>query len=107
MKELIKLSILAIRQTKRATNDCSDLRIAFAASDWALLLQKLKMSRFKTATSLHALCQQLLAAMESSTGGVVVEQDKKRGNQKKRKAEDAKETDVKRARRKEAKKTRD
>lgn len=102
MKELMKLSLLAIRQTKRATSGSSDLHVAFAASDWTLLLQNLKVSRFKTATSLHVMCQQLLAAVRSNTEGVVVE-DTKGGNQKKRKAGDAKNTNAKRPRRKGAK----
>jgi DNA polymerase phi len=101
VKDLMKLSLLAIRQAKRAMGD-ANLHAVIGASNWILLSQKLKTSRFKTAASLHALCQQLLAAIHNPDAMVVG--DGKRGNQKKRKAEDAKETGMAREHQKNIKK---
>jgi hypothetical protein len=104
----MKLSLLAIRQTRRATHNSSDLQTAVSATSWTLLLRDLKTSRFKTATSLHILCQQLLTAIGFKAEAIVSGEDTVRdNNQKKRKAVDAKETDVKRAHRKKAKRVED
>lgn len=101
----MKLHLLAIRQTKRTTDNSSDLQAAVGASGWISLLQRLKTSRFKTATSLHTLGQQLLVAVGSNTEALDSDEDMKRDKQNKRKAEDTKETDAKRTHRKKAKRS--
>lgn len=104
----MKLSLLAIRQTKRVTDSSSDLQTAVGASQWNLLLQDFKTSRFKSATSLHALCQQLLTAIGSKTEAIVSEEDQmQNNNQKKRKAVDTKEINVKQGHRKKVKRIKD
>lgn len=102
----MKLSLLAIRQTKRVTDNSSDLQTAVSASQWNLLLQDFKTSRFKSATSLHALCQQLLTAIGSKTEAIVSGDDQN-NNQKKRKAVDTKEINVKQGHRKKVKRIKD
>ncbi|KAF8580676.1 hypothetical protein K439DRAFT_1393490 [Ramaria rubella] len=107
VKELLKLSILAVRQTKRVA-DIGDLAAVWGSEDWVLLLKKVEASRFKTATSLHSLFRQLLATLGSSKalmdGGRDQAQD---SNQKKRKAENTKDLDVKQARQKKSKKAKE
>jgi len=101
VKELLKLSLLAVRQTKRVTDDPADLQAVWDAHSLVALSTKLESSRFKSAASLQGLCKQLHAVIG---GG----EQAKSGNQKKRKAEDTRDdTDVKKARRKKIKKSRD
>ena len=110
VKDLLKLSLLAVRQTRRVTDDPNDLRAIWDAASLTSLSTKLASSRFKSTSSLHGLCKQLHAAIGSNLEALGTHSGERArtGDQKKRKAEDTKdETEVKKARRKKTKKNRD
>lgn len=103
VKELLKICLLAVRQTKRYVEDGNDLKAIWDIPALEDLSSKLGSSRFGTATSLQNLCKQLHSVLGSNADDVPSAKD---GNQKKRKAEETKE-DVKKERRKKSKKQKD
>jgi len=108
VKDLLKLSLLGVRQTKRVTTDPTDLQAIWDVPGLISLSEKLGSSRFKTATSLQALCKQLQAVIGGNPDAVKGVEQGKPSNQKKRKAEEMKdEGSVKKARRKKTKKSKE
>ncbi|CAA7265434.1 unnamed protein product [Cyclocybe aegerita] len=64
MKELLKLALLAVRQTKRISPATQTI---WEPNAWKLLQSKLrKSSRFKASTSLHNMCEQIALLPEGS-----------------------------------------
>jgi DNA polymerase phi len=64
VKDLLKLSLLAVRQTRRSIsqNDCSFI---WQLGPWNTLCENLASAKcFKGSTVLQSLCQQIIQAME-------------------------------------------
>lgn len=66
MKELFKLALSALKQTKRIS--AGSTQSIWEIKSWKSLQQKLKASRFKTSTALHKMCEQIIRTLESSAG---------------------------------------
>jgi DNA polymerase phi len=66
MKDLLKVGMLAIRQTKRAITSPEKLSLIWKPAVWEELSLKLAASkRFKTSPSLHAMCKQMARISQS------------------------------------------
>lgn len=95
MKDLFKLALLAVRQTKRYTPDSpEDLSKTWKPASWNDVLTTLTTNdRFKTSTGLHSMCKQVLQLIQTQSGDGKVKTKKDGGNSKsktgKRKADDA------------------
>jgi DNA polymerase phi len=65
MKDLFKLALLAIRQTRRVVPQSDDMSTIWEPSAWDNLRKKLGATeRFKTSTALHAMCEQTIRALQ-------------------------------------------
>lgn len=95
LKDLFKLVLLAVRQTKRYTSDKpEDLLKAWKAASWNDVLAALTTNdRFKTSTGLQSMCKQVLQLIQAQSGDGTIKSKKDGDNNKtktgKRKADDA------------------
>lgn len=95
MKDLFKLALLAVRQTKRYTSDKpEDLAKVWKSASWNDVLTSLTANdRFKTSTGLQSMCKQVLQLIQAQSGDGKIETKKDGDSSKtkigKRKADDA------------------
>lgn len=90
LKEVLKLALTAIRQTKRVISEPSDLSKLWNSSTWQKVHDHLfKSDRFGKSTGLHAMCKQIRDAASPSTSG-------SKPNGKKSKGDGEKSTTAKR-----------
>ncbi|KAJ3012367.1 hypothetical protein NUW54_g1893 [Trametes sanguinea] len=70
-KEILKLALLGVRQTKRFTSSAEEAASIWEPSKWSDLSSKLASSdRFKASVGLQAMCKQLVQLLqESNTAG--------------------------------------
>ncbi|KAI9056874.1 hypothetical protein FKP32DRAFT_1598752 [Trametes sanguinea] len=70
-KEILKLALLGVRQTKRFTSSSEEAASIWEPSKWTDLSSKLASSdRFKASVGLQAMCKQLVQLLqESNTAG--------------------------------------
>lgn len=62
MKDLLKLTLLAVRQTKRISP--TSTRSIWRSQAWLAFSKNLKTSRFKASTGLHKMCEQMIRTAE-------------------------------------------
>ncbi|KJA27489.1 hypothetical protein HYPSUDRAFT_35394 [Hypholoma sublateritium FD-334 SS-4] len=62
MKDLLKLALLAVRQTKRIFP--ASTQSIWRSQAWLTFSKTLKTSRFKASTGLHKMCEQLIRTSE-------------------------------------------
>jgi len=86
LKDLFKIVLAAVRQTKKASADA--VETTWSSSAWIDVKTSLSMSRLKAATGLQKMCEQIAAMTKPASE----KQDKKKKN--KRKAEEAVSIDV-------------
>lgn len=71
MKDLFKLALLAIRQTRRIVPQSSNVSAIWEPSTWDKLRQQLAgAEHFKTSTTLHAMCQQTIQTSQATISPV-------------------------------------
>lgn len=102
MKDLFKLALLAVRQTKRISPTSTQL--IWRSQSWVSLNRNLKNSRFKASTGLQKMCEQIARTSEvaSDTSAKIM----KTSGSKRKMEEIATETatsDVKKSKRKKSK----
>jgi len=84
LKNLFKLGLLAIRQTKRIILSSENIRVIWEPTIWVELQQKMVNSeRFKASPPLRSMCQQIVDMAKASSS------EAQTGVSTKRKAEDA------------------
>ena len=94
VKEILKVALVAIRQTKRVSQNSKDLSSAWQPSKWADLSNTLAASdRFKASVGLQAMCKQIVQLLQDSgTAGSKAQSGKSDKKEKKgatkRKAEE-------------------
>lgn len=93
IKDVLKLGLLAIRQTQRVTSSSDSLEEIWKPSVWETLHRKFASTeRFKASTALQTLCQQLAKASRGAPSA------KSKGSKK----ENGTETEVRQVKRKAA-----
>ena len=66
-KEILKLALLGVRQTKRFTSSIEEASSMWEPSKWSELSSKLASSdRFKSSVGLQAMCKQLVQLLQDS-----------------------------------------
>ncbi|KAI0831759.1 DNA polymerase phi-domain-containing protein [Trametes gibbosa] len=67
-KEILKLALVSVRQTKRFASSVGEASTLWEPSTWSDLSSKLASSeRFKTAVGLQAMCKQIVQLLQEST----------------------------------------
>jgi DNA polymerase phi len=65
MKDLLKLAVLAVRQTRRVVPQSENISMIWEPNAWDKLRTKLRSTeRFKSSTALHALCEQTIQTIQ-------------------------------------------
>ena len=110
-KDILKLALVAARQTKRVIQNDGELSSAWEPSKWSNLSSTLASSdRFKASVGLQAMCKQIVQLLQDDKAGTKASGKKKEKSKTiatKRKAEDANvdtEDSGKKAKHKKAKK---
>ncbi|KAK0459585.1 DNA polymerase phi-domain-containing protein [Desarmillaria tabescens] len=85
MKDLFKLVLLSIKQTSRLSSS-PDIDAIWASSSWEKLSDKLSASGFKSSTSIHAMCNEVVKQAKNEHTG---EKEESMGNKRKRDGVDA------------------
>ena len=89
VKEILKVALVAIRQTKRVSQNSKDLSSAWQPSKWADLSNTLAASdRFKASTGLQAMCKQITQLLQDDNSSAKTSEKSKEKATTKRKAED-------------------
>ncbi|EGO20980.1 hypothetical protein SERLADRAFT_452123 [Serpula lacrymans var. lacrymans S7.9] len=108
IKELLKLGLLAIRQTTKALSKPSDIETIWDPSSWKNVLERLSSSsRFKSSTALLKMCEQIAKSAKIASPEKINGTNGKEGSSK-RKAGDVSEGEgggSKKAKQKRAKKS--
>ena len=88
MKDVFKLILTAIRQTKRSFKNGAEVGSLWKSTEWDALLEQLTGSeKYGRATGLHAMCKQVRDLTHVSKE-VVPRREKPSKSKAKRKAED-------------------
>jgi DNA polymerase phi len=66
LKEVFKLALLAVRQTKRISP--TSTQSIWQPQSWTALQQALKVSRFKTSPALQKMCEHIIRTSEVAGG---------------------------------------
>ncbi|KAM5542581.1 hypothetical protein V8D89_003542 [Ganoderma adspersum] len=71
VKDILKLAVVAVRQTKRVTDNTNELASIWQPSSWSELSSALASNdRFKASVGLQAMCKQIVQLLqESGTAG--------------------------------------
>lgn len=92
-KDILKLALVAARQTKRVIQNDGELTSAWEPSKWSNLSSTLASSdRFKASVGLQAMCKQIVQLLQDDKAGTKASGKKKEKFKTiatKRKAEDA------------------
>ena len=92
-KDILKLALVAARQTKRVIQNDGELTSAWEPSKWSNLSSTLASSgRFKASVGLQAMCKQIVQLLQDDKAGSKASGKKKEKSKAiatKRKAEDA------------------
>ena len=92
-KDILKLALVAARQTKRVVQNDGELSSAWESSKWSDLSSTLASSdRFKASVGLQAMCKQIVQLLQDDKAGSKASGKKKEKSKAiatKRKAEDA------------------
>ncbi|KAI0713431.1 DNA polymerase phi-domain-containing protein [Earliella scabrosa] len=92
VKEILKVALVAIRQTKRVSQNSKDLSSTWQPSKWADLSNTLAASdRFKASTGLQAMCKQITQLLQDDNSSAKTTEKSKEKATTKRKAEDTAE----------------
>ncbi|KAI1788483.1 DNA polymerase phi-domain-containing protein [Ganoderma leucocontextum] len=88
VKDILKLALVAVRQTKRAAENTDELSTVWRPSKWTELSKTLGSNdRFKASVGLQAMCKQIVKLLqESSTAGSKAKTDKAKNKEKEKTA---------------------
>lgn len=93
VKEILKVTLVAVRQTRRVTQDTKELSSAWQPFTWSELQKTLaKSDRFKEAVGLQAMCKQITELLQDDKSSSKTSAGKSKEKARtKRKAEDTEE----------------
>ena len=83
VKELLKLALVAVRQTKRVASG-DEAAAAWQPAKWSALSSTLAANdRFKASVGLQAMCKQIVGLLQDSTkAGTKAQRDKQKSDKK-------------------------